>query len=81
MKWVDMNLFHRGQYEYNYSHIGMGCHNSSVLAGLYPVHIHCFHQLDNRLDTVLTSINVGGEQSRQFAHEIKIIDELLRDLG
>jgi hypothetical protein len=33
MKGVDMNLFHGGQYEYNYSHIGMGCHN---LVGLPP---------------------------------------------
>ena len=38
------------------------------------------HIID-RLGDVLTSIDVGGEQSRQFAHEIKILDELLRDLG
>ena len=38
-------------------------------------------QIIDRLGDVLTSIDVGGEQSRQFAHEIKIMDELLRDLG
>ena len=38
-------------------------------------------EIIDRLGDVLTSINVGGEQSRQFAHEIKILDELLRDLG
>ena len=38
-------------------------------------------QIIARLGDVLTSIDVGGEQSRQFAHEIKILDELLRDLG
>jgi len=38
-------------------------------------------QIIDRLGDVLTSIDVGGEQSRQFSHEIKIIDELLRDLG
>ena len=38
-------------------------------------------EIINRLGDVLTSIDVGGEQSRQFAHEIKILDELLRDLG
>ena len=38
-------------------------------------------QIIERLGDVLTSIDVGGEQSRQFAHEIKILDELLRDLG
>lgn len=38
-------------------------------------------EIVNRLGDVLTSIDVGGEQSRQFSHEIKIIDELLRDLG
>jgi len=38
-------------------------------------------QIIDRLGDVLTSIDVGGEQSRQFAHEIKILDELLRDLG
>ena len=35
----------------------------------------------DRLGDVLTSIDVGGEQSRQFSHEIKILDRLLRDLG
>jgi hypothetical protein len=38
-------------------------------------------EIIDRLGDVLTSIDVGGEQSRQFAHEIKNIDELLRDLG
>jgi len=38
-------------------------------------------QIIDRLGDVLTSIDVGGEQSKQFAHEIKILDELLRDLG
>ena len=39
------------------------------------------NEIINRLGDVLTSIDVGGEQSRQFSHEIKILDELLRDLG
>lgn len=38
-------------------------------------------QLIDRLGDVLTSIDVGGEQSRQFSNEIKILDELLKDLG
>ena len=38
-------------------------------------------QIIDRLGDVLTSIDVGGEQSRQFSHEIKILDGLLRDLG
>jgi hypothetical protein len=38
-------------------------------------------QIIDRLGDVITSIDVGGEQSKQFAHEIKIMDELLRDLG
>jgi len=38
-------------------------------------------QIIDRLGDVLTSIDVGGEQSRQFAHEITIMDRLLRDLG
>jgi len=38
-------------------------------------------EIIDRLGDVLTSIDVGGEQSRQFAHEIKILDELLTDLG
>lgn len=38
-------------------------------------------QIIDRLGDVLTSIDVGGEQSRQFDPEIKILDELLRDLG
>jgi len=36
-------------------------------------------EIIDRLGDVLTSIDVGGEQSRQFAHEIKILDKLLRD--
>ena len=38
-------------------------------------------EIIERLGDVLTSIDVGGEQSRQFAYEIKILDGLLRDLG
>ena len=38
-------------------------------------------QIIDRLGDVLTSIDVGGDQSRQFSHEIRILDELLRDLG
>ncbi|RKY12546.1 MAG: hypothetical protein DRP65_00805 [Planctomycetota bacterium] len=38
-------------------------------------------EIIDRLGDALTSIDVGGEQSRQFAPEIKILDELLRDLG
>ncbi|MFH1616362.1 MAG: hypothetical protein ABIG61_14905 [Planctomycetota bacterium] len=38
-------------------------------------------EIIDRLGDALTSIDVGGEQSRQFAHEIKILDGLLRDLG
>lgn len=38
-------------------------------------------QFINRLGDVLTGIDVGGEQSRQFAYEIKIMDQLLKDLG
>lgn len=38
-------------------------------------------EIIDRLGDVLTSIDVGGEQSRQFDHEIKILDELLKDLG
>jgi len=38
-------------------------------------------EIIDRLRSALTSIDVGGEQSRQFSHEIKILDELLRDLG
>ena len=39
------------------------------------------NQIIDRLGNVLTSIDVGGEQSRQFAHEIQILDTLLKDLG
>jgi len=38
-------------------------------------------QIIDRLGDVLTSIDVGGEQSRQFAHEIQVLDRLLNDLG
>lgn len=38
-------------------------------------------QIIDRLGDVITSIDVGGEQSRQFSNEIKILDELLKDLG
>ena len=38
-------------------------------------------EIIDRLGDVITSIDVGGEQSRQFSHEIKILDELLKDLG
>jgi len=38
-------------------------------------------EIIDRLGDVLTTIDVGGEQSRQFSYEIKILDELLRDLG
>jgi hypothetical protein len=52
MKRVDMNLFHGGQYEYNYSHIGMGCHNLELFAPLYPADRSHLYQPDYRLDTV-----------------------------
>lgn len=38
-------------------------------------------EIADRLGDVLTSIDVGGEQSRQFAHEIEILNKLLKDLG
>jgi len=38
-------------------------------------------QIIDRLRCVLTSIDVGGEQSRQLAHEVGILDKLLKDLG
>ena len=38
-------------------------------------------QIIDRLRDALTSIDVGGEQSRQFAGEIEILTKLLRDLG
>jgi len=38
-------------------------------------------EIIDRLGDVLTSIDVGGEQSRQFANEIQILDRLLRRLG
>ena len=38
-------------------------------------------EIADRLNELLTSIDVGGEQSRQFAHEIEILNNLLKDLG
>lgn len=38
-------------------------------------------EIAEQIELVLQSIDVGGEQSRQFAGEIKILDELLKDLG
>lgn len=38
-------------------------------------------EIIDRLGDVLTSIDVGGEQSRQFVCEIEILDKLLKDLG
>ena len=38
-------------------------------------------EIIDRLGDVLSSIDVGGEQSRQFDHEIRILNELLKDLG
>ena len=38
-------------------------------------------EIIDRLGDVLSSIDVGGEQSRQFAPEIKTLYGLLRDLG
>ena len=35
----------------------------------------------DRVSEVLTSLNVGGEQSRQFAREIGSLSTLLKDLG
>jgi len=52
MKWVDMNLFHGGQYEYTYSHIGMGCHNLEFFAYLYPANSSHLYQPDQWLNTV-----------------------------
>src|SRR3989304_2075104 len=52
MKWVTINLFHGGQYEYNYSHIGMGCHNLEFFACFYPANSSYLHQPDNRLGIV-----------------------------
>ena len=46
MKWVDMNLFHGGQYEYHYSHIGMGCHNLELFHHLYPANSLHLYQPD-----------------------------------
>ena len=38
-------------------------------------------EIIDRLGDALTGIDVGGEQSKQFTHEIKVLDGLLRDLG
>ena len=38
-------------------------------------------EIVDRLGDVLTSIDVGGEQSRQFSQEIKILDGLLTQLS
>ena len=38
-------------------------------------------EIIERLGDALTSMDIGGEQSRQFAREIKILDKMLRDLG
>lgn len=35
----------------------------------------------DRIGDVLTSLDVGGEQSRQFAYEINILHSLLKDFG
>jgi len=37
-------------------------------------------EIAERIETILRSIDVGGEQSRQFAYEIKILNQLLQDL-
>jgi len=52
MKWIMTNLFHRGQYEYGYSHIGMGSHNLELLACLHPANSLNLYQLFDRLETV-----------------------------
>lgn len=38
-------------------------------------------EIIDRLNEVLASIDVGGEQSRQFASEISLLKKLLEDLG
>ena len=47
----------------------------------YDMSLLSTFQIIDRIGDVLTSIDVGGEQSRQFATEIQILDKLLRDLG
>jgi hypothetical protein len=37
--------------------------------------------IGHRISGVLNSLDVGGEQSRQFASEIEILGKLLKDLG
>ncbi|MHB9068776.1 MAG: hypothetical protein ACYC54_00240 [Sedimentisphaerales bacterium] len=37
-------------------------------------------EIADRLNELLTSIDVGGEQSRQFAHEIGILNKLLTSI-
>ena len=48
---------------------------------LFNMNMLSSDEIIDRLGDVLRRIDVGGEQSRQFAGEIKILDELLRDLG
>lgn len=38
-------------------------------------------EITNRIDEVLSSINVGGEQSRQFCQEIALLKKLLKDIN
>lgn len=38
-------------------------------------------QIISRLKDIITSIDAGSEQSKQFASEIKILTQLLNDLG
>lgn len=38
-------------------------------------------EITDRLDEILSGIDVGGEQSRQFASEIASLKKLLEDLG
>jgi hypothetical protein len=38
-------------------------------------------EISDRLNEILASVDVSGEQSRQFAHEIGILQKLLKDLG
>lgn len=37
-------------------------------------------EIADRLNELLASIDVGGEQSKQFTHEIEILNNLLKDL-
>jgi hypothetical protein len=38
-------------------------------------------EIINRLNEILESIDVGGEQSRQFSNEIESLNTLLKDLN